>query len=83
MDRNFGAFMRTLLRSIPTGLYFQGPDKWTSNPAEALDFRSIDRALQFVETWALKEMELAFAFIQLNSVTGVPLDQTSLQYSEE
>ena len=54
--------MRTLLRSIQTGLYFQGPDKWTTNPDEALDFKSIDRAVNFVETWTLKEMELAFAF---------------------
>ena len=75
--------MRTLLRSIPTGLYFQGPDKWTGNPAEALDFKSINRALQFVETWALKEMELAFAFTALNTVTGVPLEKTSLKYSKE
>jgi len=75
--------MRTLLRSIQTGLYFQGPDKWTSDPAEALDFKSIDRALNFVETWALKEMELAFAFAHLNSVKGVPLDSTALKFSED
>src|SRR5439155_25309364 len=71
--------MRTLLRSIPTGLYFQGPDKWTGNPAEALDFKSIDRAMQFVETRALKEMELAISFNALNYVTGVSLDRIALK----
>ena len=54
--------MRTLLRNTATGLFFQGPDKWTTDPAEALDFKMIDRALEFVETWSLKDMELAFAF---------------------
>ena len=75
--------MRTLLRSIQTGLYFQGPDKWTTNPDEALDFKSIDRAVNFVETWTLKEMELAFAFAHQNSVKRVPLDSTALKYSED
>jgi len=75
--------MRTLLRSIPTGLYFQGPDKWTENPADAMDFKSIDRALNFVQTWALKEMELAFAFTQLNTVKGVALDSSLLKFSED
>ena len=75
--------MRTLLRSIPTGLYFQGPDKWTENPADAMDFKSIDRALNFVQTWALKEMELAFAFTELKSVKGVALDSSLLKYSDD
>ena len=75
--------MRTLLRSIETGLYFQGPDKWTNNPDEALDFKSIDRAVNFVETWALKEMELAFAFAQQNSVKAVSLDTTTIKYTDD
>jgi hypothetical protein len=43
--------MRTLLRSTATGLFFQGPDKWTSDPGQALDFKMIDRALDFIDTW--------------------------------
>jgi len=74
--------MRTLLRSIPTGLYFQGPDKWTNNPAEARDFRSIDRALKFIQEWSLRGMELAFAFRDPEQVTSVPLEKISLGYSE-
>ena len=69
--------MRTLLRMIPTGLYFQGPDQWTCDPSEALNFKSIDRALRFVETWALKEVELAFSFQDSDHVTRVPLDRIS------
>jgi hypothetical protein len=74
--------MRTLLRNITTGLYFQGPDKWTSDPAEALDFKMIDRALNFVETWSLKDMELAFAFRGARHVTAVAPEKIALRYSQ-
>jgi hypothetical protein len=73
--------MKTLLRKIHDGLYFQGPDRWTSNPVEAFNFKSIDRALQFVAKWELKEVELAFAFNQ--SVKRVPLERLAVRYSEE
>ena len=75
--------MRTLLRKIPTGLYFQGPDRWTSNPAEALNFKSIDRALKFIETWRLKDVELAFGFKGSRSVTAVPLEKTSAGFTQD
>ena len=70
------------MRNTVTGLYFQGPDQWTSDPAVARDFKMIDRALEFVETWSLKDMELAFAFRDANDVTGVPLEKIALRYSD-
>ena len=75
--------MKTLLRQIPTGLYFQGPDKWTGNPSEALNFKSIDRAIKFIETWAMKEVELAFAFNDQKHITRVPLNRISTNYTQE
>ena len=75
--------MRTLLRKISNGLYFQGPDQWTSNPRDGLNFKSIDRALDFVETWGLQDVELAFAFNGANTVTQVPLEKIALRYSEK
>jgi len=74
--------MRTLLRNTATGLYFEGPDRWTSNPAHAHDFKLIDRALNFIETWRLRDMELAFAFKNSRPVTGVPLEKIAVKYSE-
>ncbi len=74
--------MRTLLRRVENGLYFQGPDRWTGDPRKAFNFKSIDRALQFVERWALKNVELAFAFDE-HAVTGVPVEKLGLRYSEE
>jgi len=73
--------MKTLLRHIGTGKYFQGPDKWTSDARSAYDFRFIDRALRYVQTWEMKEVELAFAFDDPESVTTVPLERTELQYA--
>jgi hypothetical protein len=77
------AAMRTLLRKIPTGLYFQGPDQWTGDPSAALNFKTIDRALKFIENLSLKEVELAFAFRDFNHVTCVPLERIETRYSQE
>ena len=74
--------MRTLLRKVSTGLYFQGPDQWTGNPAKAHNFKMIDHALNFVEKWHLQDMELAFAFDDLGEVTRVPIDKMELRYSQ-
>jgi hypothetical protein len=76
--------MRTLLRNTATGLYFQGPDQWTSDPTSAQDFKMIDRALNFIETWKLKDMELAFAFRDEHNrhVTAVPIEKIALHYSQ-
>jgi hypothetical protein len=74
--------MRTLLRNTATGLYFQGPDKWTTNPADAHDFKMIDRALNFIETWRLRDMELAFGFRNSRPITGVPIEKLDLRFSE-
>ena len=74
--------MKTLLRKSSDGLFFQGPDKWTSDPAQALNFKMIDRALEFVKQWNLKDVELAFAFDDLSKVTRVPLDKIAINYSQ-
>lgn len=74
--------MRTLLRKVSTGLYFRGPDQWTTDPAEAHNFKLIDRAIQFVQHWRLQDMELAFAFSDEEEVTSVPLDKIELRYAE-
>lgn len=74
--------MRTVLRKIPNGLYFQGPDQWTDDPSQALNFKMIDRALEFVAKWGLKDVEVAFCFQDSHCVTGVPPEKVSLGYLE-
>ena len=56
-------------------MYFKGPDQWTSDPVAALDFKMIDRAVQFIETWRLRDMELAFAFRGHKHVVEVPVEK--------
>ena len=75
--------MKTLLRKMENGLFFQGPNRWTDDPRKALNFKSIDRALNFIQTWELKEVELAFAFADENHVTCVPLDRIAATYRQE
>jgi len=74
--------MRTLLRKVSSGLYFQGPGKWTANPAEAKNFKMIDNALDFIRQWELKDVELAFAFKGLKKVTRVSTERVEVDYSE-
>ncbi len=80
---SYWAVMRTLLRKISSGLYFQGPDRWTVDPAEAFNFKSIDRALSFIRTWHLEEVELAFAFRDGPEIKRVPPERIEVKYCEE
>jgi hypothetical protein len=73
--------MRTLLRHTATGLYFQGPDQWTSDRERAYDFRFTDRALSFAKTWELKEVEFAFAFENPEWITTASLEKTEVRYA--
>ena len=72
--------MRTILRQVSSGLYFEGPDQWTPDPSRAHNFKMIDRALDFIRRWKLQDVELAFAFD--NKVTRVPREKAELPYSE-
>lgn len=74
--------MRTLLRRVSTGMFFQAPDQWTTNPAQAHNFKMIDRAIEFIDRWHIQDVELAFAFDDVEDVKAVPLDKMELRYSE-
>jgi hypothetical protein len=78
----FPAKMRTLLSDLRTGQYLRGPHQWTSDPAEALDFEMIDRAVKFVDLLRLQNVELAFAFEDNGKITRVPIDKLGCHYSE-
>ena len=70
--------MRTLLRHTETGMYLQGPEKWTGTPEIAYDFRFIERARQFVEVWELDHVEVAFVFEDPLSISTLPLERANL-----
>ena len=66
--------MKTLLRNVPTGLYVQSADQWTSRQEEARDFKTMSQAIRFVESAGLRKMELAFVSPNLCRCTHVPLE---------
>ncbi len=66
--------MKTLLRNVPTGLYVQSADRWTSRPEEACDFKTMSQAIRYVESAGLRKMELTFVSPNLCRSTAVPLD---------
>lgn len=74
--------MKTVLRRISSGLYFRAPDTWTSDPRDAKDFKMIDRALWFIEKWALDDVEVVFAFQDRRAVTRVPREKLSMEYQQ-
>jgi hypothetical protein len=74
--------MKTLLRRISTGQLFKGPDQWTKEPGDALNFRMIDRALDFVDRWHLRDVEVVFAFADEEQVTSVPREKIALDFEK-
>jgi hypothetical protein len=63
--------MKILLRHTETGLYLQGPEKWTPSLQVAYDFRFIERAQQFIQIWELENVEIAFAFEDADSISAL------------
>jgi len=73
--------MRTLLRKVSTGAYFGGADRWTPDPDSAVDFKMIDRALDFIDHWGMEDVEVAFAF-RKGGVRIVPIDRIRVLFSQ-
>ncbi|HWH68697.1 MAG TPA: hypothetical protein VNT26_04895 [Candidatus Sulfotelmatobacter sp.] len=71
--------MRILLRHTRTNLYLLGLDRWTEEADYAFDFRFIDQALQFIATWNLQEVEVAFAFADSQQIQTVSLEAVALR----
>jgi hypothetical protein len=69
--------MKTILKDLSTGLFFKGPDEWTENPAEARDFKLIDRALEFIREFRLQETQVVFSFADHQEIVTVPRERLS------
>jgi hypothetical protein len=54
--------MRVFLRNTRTGLLYAGPESWTDQQAEALDFERADRAIDAAASARLNSMEVLMAF---------------------
>ena len=67
--------MKTLLRNMRTGVYFQGMENWTSDLRAAFDFKLPDRAVRFVRDAQLDKVELVLAFDNPRYNIPLPLDE--------
>jgi len=65
--------MKTFLRDIQTGLYFSGRGKWTPNPAMALNFKLVNRAIKHAEKAGLRGIELVVASADAPHFTALPV----------
>jgi hypothetical protein len=54
--------MRILLQAKETGLYFKGIDSWTPVPADAVDFLSSTKAIDFCVTHKISDVQLVLKF---------------------
>jgi hypothetical protein len=54
--------MKVFLRSKDTGLFYAGPDSWTSEASRALEFVGPDTALDAVTGGNLRAMEVVMHF---------------------
>src|SRR6266481_766156 len=67
--------MKTLLRNMRTGVYFQGLENWTNDLQAAFDFKLPDRAVRFVRDAHLDKVELVLAFDNPGYNIPLPLDE--------
>ncbi len=54
--------MKVLLRNLETGLFYAGPDRWTKDYSEALDFQQTELAIDRVSEARLPGMEVLIHF---------------------
>jgi hypothetical protein len=65
--------MKTFLRDIQSGLYFRGHGTWTPDPASALNFKLIKRAIKHAEKAGLRGVELVVASEEPFHLTALPV----------
>lgn len=54
--------MKILLRDTQTGLFYAGPNEWTTGQEAAQDFKTPDVALDLVDESRLNAMEIVVHF---------------------
>jgi hypothetical protein len=70
--------MKILLRDTQTGLFYAGPNEWTSGQDTAQDFKTPDVAFDLIDESKLNSMEIVVHFdeaafdVPLNIVTASP-----------
>jgi hypothetical protein len=68
------AIMTILLQNQKTGWYFQPPDTWVSNPADAHSFLSWAEATNTQQRYNLHDLQMVFKFEGESFFLEVPLE---------
>lgn len=67
--------MKTFLRHVATGQYFESLDKWTPDADEAHDFGLVARAMKFAQKAHIPGLELILSFEAPEQETAVLFDK--------
>jgi hypothetical protein len=67
--------MRTFLRHVATGHYFQSRQKWTLYRDEAHDFGFVSKAMKVAHKLRIPELELELSFEDAEQVAATPFEK--------
>ena len=67
--------MRTFLRHMATGQYFQSLEKWTFDRDDAYDFGLVSRAMKIAHKLHIPDLELVLSFDGPEPAPATPFEQ--------
>ena len=67
--------MKTLLRHISTGHYFQSLEKWTLDADDAFDFGLVSKAVQVASKLHIRDLELVLSFDDPAQAAATPFEK--------
>lgn len=67
--------MRTFLRHIATGQYFQSLEKWTPDRDDAYDFGIISKAMKVAHKIRIPDLELVLSLDDPDEVAATPFEK--------
>ena len=67
--------MRTFLRHVGTGQYFQSLEKWTPDREDAYDFGIISKAMKVAHKIRVPDLELVLSLDQADELAATPFEK--------
>jgi len=73
--------MKTFLRDIATGQYFQSLERWTIDREDAHDFGIISKAMKVAHKMRVPDLELVLSFDDAEPAAATPFEKFLLGLS--
>ena len=67
--------MRTFLRHVATGHYFESLEKWTIDRDDAYDFGFISKAMKVARKLRIRDLELVLSFDDPERAAATPFEK--------